>query len=130
MTLDAIGDGVTATGLASASYGMDAGFPPTYPPPGEVLNLRFSNKTTLAWNPEISVGTYDLYWGPLTDLPLNDYGDYFTCGLTSAQATDTSGDPPPGGLFFLVTANNRINEEGTLGKKSDGNPRPNPGLCP
>lgn len=131
MTLDAIGDGINATGLTSSSYGMDAGFPPDYRPPGEVLNLRFSDKTHLAWDPESSVGTYDLYWGPLTDLPSDVYGENIQCHESSAQAADPSGAPPPGGYFFLVTARNRLDEEGTLGRKSDGDPRPNPVLvCP
>ena len=32
MTLDAIGDGLAATGLSSGSYEMDPGFPPAYAP--------------------------------------------------------------------------------------------------
>ena len=33
VAVDSIGDGLALTGMASPSYGMDAGFPPDYRPP-------------------------------------------------------------------------------------------------
>lgn len=123
MTLDAIGDGLSATDLASASYGMDAGFPPDYRPPGEVLNLRFPGKTTLTWKPETSVGSYNLYRGALSALPGN-YGTKVQSGLVSPTATDSQNPDPGQCLIYLVTASNRLNEEGTKGADSDGDPRP------
>jgi hypothetical protein len=51
ITLSSIGDGLAATGVSSASYQMDGGFVPPYPPPGEVLDLQFASKTTFAWDP-------------------------------------------------------------------------------
>lgn len=131
ISFDALGDGILGGRLSSASYKADSGFVSYFPPPGEVLNLRFSNATTMAWTPEQSVGKYDVYWGPLSGLPAGDYGDFASCGLGSNTAADPSGAPPPGtAYFFLVSANNTLNEEGTLGQRSDGTTRANPGLCP
>ena len=123
LTLDSIGDALAASGLASASYGMDAGIPPAYPPPGEVLNLRFPAKTTLTWNPEISVGSYNLYRGDRAALPGN-YGAKVQAGLTAPTATDSQTPSPGQCLIYLVTASNRLDEEGTKGTDSAGNPRP------
>lgn len=123
MTLDCIGDGLTRTGLASASYGMDAGLPPDYRPPGEVLNLRFPAKTVLAWNPEMSVGSYNLYRGTLAALP-GGYGAKVQTGLTAATATDTATPGAGECLIYLVTASNRLSEEGTKGTTSSGSSRP------
>src|SRR5262245_26737580 len=48
--LDAIGDVFAGTGLSSANQHIGAGFVGRYPPPGEVLNVRFTSKTMLTWN--------------------------------------------------------------------------------
>jgi hypothetical protein len=130
VTLDAIGDAIAGGPLASSSYSSDVGLPPSLKPPGEVSSLRFTDKTTLAWHPEGSVGTYRLYRGLLTDLPTS----YGTCqtpgGLTTEQATDAT-TPSPGQCFvYLVTARNRISEEGTMGSTSSGTPIPNTSPCP
>jgi len=128
MTLDAIGDGINATGLSSASYGMDAGFPPDYRPPGEVLNLRWTSKTQFGWNPEPSVGKYNTYRG--------DLGAFTGCGLClhgSLSANSDTDAQVPGagsGYFYLVTAENRISEEGIKGRDSGGTVEPNPTPCP
>jgi hypothetical protein len=130
VTLDAIGDPVAGGPLASASYTSDVGLPPSLKPPGEVLDLLFLDKTTLTWHPESSVGTYRLYRGLLSDLPSN----YGTChtpgGLVTEQSTDTA-TPAAGQCFiYLVSARNRIEEEGTLGSSSSGTPIPNSTPCP
>lgn len=128
MTLDAIGDPVAGYGLSGASYWEDSGFIPFFRPPGEVLNLRFLDPTTVSWNPEPSVGTYDLYWGLTASQPQN-WGNT-SCGLTAASATDPSDTPPSGQVYFyLVSANNNLNEEGTIGTTSGGVNRTNPGTC-
>ena len=130
ITLDAIGDTVAGGPLASTSFSTDVGLPPSVRPPGEVLDVKFSNPTTLTWQPEPSVGTYRLYRGLLSDLPTS-YGICLTPGgLAGEQATD--GDTPsPGQCFiYLVTARNMINEEGTLGDNSAGVPHTNSAPCP
>jgi len=128
MTLDSIGDGISAVGLSSGSYEMDPGFPPTYAPPGEVLNLRFTSKTQFGWNPESSVGAYNTYRGDLGSF--SGYGACWHAGLTVRSDEDTQTPGAGAGYFYIVTAENRINEEGVKGYNSGGIPDPNPVLCP
>lgn len=129
ITLGSIGDGMSAAGMNSPGYRVDGGFGVAYPPPSEVLNLRFVDPTTLTWDPERSVGSYSVYRGLLSDLS-SGYGSCFAEGLMTTQGSD-AGIPAAGqGFFYLVTAENRIAEEGTLGDDSAGDPRPNTAPCP
>jgi hypothetical protein len=128
LTLDAIGDGLAATGLFSGSYGMDSGFPPAYVPPGEVLNLRFTSKTQFGWNPEASVGHYNTYRGALGSF--TGYGSCLHSGMTVTSDEDTQIPGAGTGYFYLVTVENRLNEEGTTGNDSSGTPHSNPNPCP
>ncbi len=129
ITLSSIGDGLSGTGMSSADYQMDGGFVSPYPPPGEVLHLQFTSKTTFGWDPEASVGTYDAYSGLVSGLPAS-YGACLASGLTLTQATDATTPSAGQCFFYLVTAKNRIAEEGTMGHKSDGTPRANGSPCP
>jgi hypothetical protein len=130
VTLDSIGDSVSGGTLSSASYNSLPGFPAAYPPPGEVVTVTFTDKTTLVWTPEGSTGTYNLYRGEITDLP----GNYGACKLPAdiVGETTTDADIPTSGhcYFYLVTAQNRLGEEGTKGTDSEGSPHPNPAPCP
>lgn len=128
--LDAIGDAAARSGLTSASYRMEAGFVVAYPPPGEVANLRFADDTTLMWQPEPSIGSYALYRALLTALSGGSTGDCSQFGLTGITATDAAAPPVGNGFFYLVTARNRLAEEGTKGFDSAGAERPNPVPCP
>jgi len=120
MTLDALGDAAGAVALGSASWRMEAGLTPGYRPPGEVMNLRFDDATTLRWDAEPTAGLYNLYDGD-TCLPP---------ALTQTMTTITA-DPGPGGCFIIqVTAENTLGEEGTRGYKSDHSERLNPTPCP
>jgi len=120
MTLDALGDSAGAVALGSASWRMDAGLSPGYGPPGEVMNLRFDDATTLHWDAKPSAVLYHVYDGDTCVPP------------DLAQTTATiSAIPAPGGLFtYLVTAENTLGEEGTRGYWSDHTERPNPNACP
>ena len=129
ITLSSIGDGLSGPAMSSSSYQMDGGFVPPYPPPGEVLNLRFTSATAFGWDPEVSVGTYDVYKGLVSGLP-SGYGTCLASGLTLTQATDATTPSSGQCFFYLATAKNRLAEEGTMGKKSDGTPRPNGSPCP
>jgi hypothetical protein len=130
VTLDAIGDAVAGGPLAGASYSSDVGLPPSLRPPGEVLNLRFSSTTTLTWAPESSVGSYRLYRGLLSALPASYGACQSPGGLAVEEATDAA-TPSPGQCFiYLVSARNRIEEEGTLGTTSAGAFIPNTSPCP
>ena len=130
ITLDAIGDSVAGRILASASYHMDGSFVMGYPPPGEVHGLYLTDSQTLVWQPEKSIGVYNLYRGLVDDLDGTVYG--FCEEPDIALHTTTDSDPVPvgNGYFYLVTAENRLDEEGTLGTRSTGAERPNTGACP
>lgn len=129
LTFDSIAESASARGLASTSFRMDSGLISSYPPPGETRGLRFTDRTTLSWTPEKSVGTYNLYRDLLGTLPGN-YGSCFQGAITGTTWLD-AGTPPTGtGWFYLVTAENRLAEEGTKGYRSDHTERPNPLPCP
>jgi hypothetical protein len=129
MTLDALGDSVSGTNLASASYSSDAGFAGLFHPPGEVLDLRFTDSTHMAWDPEPSVGFYNLYRGLVSGLS-GGYGSCLSAGLTGESGVDAATPSSGQCFFYLVTAENRIAEEGTLGQTSSGAQRPNTSPCP
>ena len=124
ISLDAIGDAVAATGLSSASFQLDGGFPAGYPPPGEVLNLRLlADAETLEWDAEGSIGSYNLYRDLLSSLTDLGYGGCEQESLTDETTTDTEAVPSGDGYFYLVTAENKLTEEGTKGFHSDATER-------
>jgi len=129
--LDSLGEGVLGTGLTSGSFRMDGGFVAAYPPPAEVLALRFDppGKTSLAWTPERSAGSYNLYRSPVSTLP-GTFGACLQSGVTTASATDAAVPSAGAGAFYLVTVRNRLAEEGTKGFRSNGVERSNGAPCP
>ena len=130
VTTDALGDGIVGTGLTSPSFHADVGFGSAYPPPTEVLNLRFTSVNTLVWNPEKSVGVYNLYRDSLSALSGLGYGQCEQFDLPGETAADTDPLPVSDGFFYLVTAENRRGEEGTKGFDSSDAERPNLSACP
>jgi hypothetical protein len=127
--LDAIGDGATGARPGSASFHLAGGFVGAYPPPGEVRDLTFASSTVLSWDPEKSVGTYDLYRDGSSTFQ-SSFGICLASGLTATSAGD-AGNPPFGSAYFyLVTAKNLLGEEGTKGYESSGAERPNLAPCP
>ncbi len=127
--LDSIGEAVVGVGASSGSFRLDSAFVSAYRPPGETLGLRFSNKTTLVWSPEKSIGKYELYRGLISSLP-GTWGACFGSNLASETTVDTQIPGLGTGYFYLVTARNRLNEEGTKGKRSNGSARTNTNPCP
>ena len=130
ISLEAIGESLVASGPSSSSFQLDGGFVAAYPPPGEVLGLQFLNTTTLEWDPEGSGGLYNLYRGKLNFISNNNYGA--ACHEQGIAATTTNDfDVPPSGtgLYYFVTVENRLAEEGGNGPASDGTER-NSGPCP
>jgi len=129
ITLDAMGDAIAGQNMSGSSYQTDAGFVTWYPPPGEVINLMFTDSTSMTWNFEPSIGLYNVYSGDVTDLSTG-YGSCYQTDLT--VETVTVADLPPAGTcyFYLVTADNRLNEEGTMGFNSVGTKRTNSSPCP
>ena len=129
ISLDAIGDGVVGGGLTSASYELDGGWVSAYPPPGEVVGLRFESPQFLSWDAEMSVGSYHVYKDSFGTLP-GGYGVCFESGITGTSAQDLSTPLPGQGWFYLVTASNRLAEEGSKGTSHGGTQRTNPSPCP
>ncbi len=129
VTLDAVGDSVSGTNLSSASYSNNAGFAALFRPPGEVLDLRFTDSTHMAWDAEPSVGSYNLYRGLVSGLS-GGYGSCLSSGISGEAGVDASTPSAGQCFFYIVTAENRLAEEGTLGRTSSGVQRPNPSPCP
>jgi len=131
LTLDAIGDEATGVGLTSASFRLDGGFIAPYSPPREVRNLQLlADRETIAWSPESSIGSYNLYRELLSHLSGLDYGSCEQDEIEVETTQDAASPPSADGFFYLVTAENRLGEEGTLGRNSGGGERPNNDPCP
>jgi hypothetical protein len=123
ISLDALGEGIASAPLTSSSFILDGGFCTGYPPAGEVDGLAFQDAISLGWNPESSVGTYNLYRDLLGNLPGLAYGICEQEGLDSETVSDTETPPVGEGYFYLVTAENRLAEEGPKGSDSSGTKR-------
>jgi hypothetical protein len=128
--LDSVGESAIATALASASFKMDIGFAAVYPPPAEVQDLRFVDHAGMVWSPEMSVGTYNLYRGIVREIPGSGYGSCIDHDLGTTAGRDDNQPPVGSGWFYLVTASNRLAEEGTKGDRSSGSARTPSVPCP
>lgn len=128
MNLDAIGDAALGTGPASASFRLDGGFVSGYRPPREVTGLRLADALTLVWEAEPSTGDYNLYRGNLGSFTA--YGNCLQSRLVTTTTTDAGSPASRAGYYYLVTAENRLDEEGTKGTNSAGAPRVNAAPCP
>ena len=86
--------------------------------PGDVPNLRWSNKTVVTWGTEPTAVEYHVY---RDTLPTLRYGHFATCqdGLDNNRTDLTFSDPqlPASGQGFsyLITAEDGAGNEGTLG---------------
>jgi hypothetical protein len=131
MTLDALGEGIVALGLASASYELDCGFVSPYLPPREVLDLvLLADDQTLEWSPDRSAGVYHLYRDLLSALSPTNAGACEQPDLPDETTSDGDTTPSGDGYFYLVTAANRLGEEGTRGFKRPAEERPVATPCP
>ena len=130
VSYDAIGAPIVGWGLAGPSFHMDASFGAAYPPPGEVADVRFADGDTLRWDPERSAGRYGVYRDLVSGLPGLAYGQCLQGGLADATVDDPSLPPARNAYFYLVTARNRLGEEGTKGQDSSGGERANDAPCP
>jgi len=130
LTLDSIGESIAGQVLAGVSYQLEGGLASSYPPPGEVHDLELlEDLQTLTWSWEPASTSYNIYRGPLSTLP----GGYGTCavsGVAGASWGDAFLPPPGAGVFYLVTGENRLWQEGTKGHASTGAERANPSPCP
>ena len=130
ISLDSIGETVAITGLSSASWKVDAGFPSGYPPPGEVTGLRFIDVQTLVWDPEKSAGVYNLYRDLISSLAGLGYGTCVQLDLTSETTSDVDVTGLGDGYFYLPTVENTLGEEGIKGLDSLAAERLNLVPCP
>ena len=130
ISLDAIGSAAVHPVLAGSTYRLAGGFVGGYPPPGETRGLRFPDPDTLEWDPEHSAGIYNLYREEFSTLPDLAYGSCEQSGVVGETLDDTELPASGDGFFYLVTAKNRLGEEGTKGRDSAGAWRPNPSACP
>lgn len=128
VTLDALGD-IVRPQLTSTSWSVGSAFVLRYRPPGEVLGLRFVDRDTLQWQPDASVGSYNLYRDLLASLSPANFGNCLQNGLTATSVDDATLPAVAQGFFYLVTADNRLGEQGTLGRGSSGS-RVNNHPCP
>ncbi len=114
---DAIGEGLVAGPLGSASYRLSSGFVHSFPPPGEVQNLIFTDEVTLEWDPQAMAAHYHLYrsgpMGPFTaTLPIADCLPPDVAGTTT---TSTQSPALHQAYFYLVNAVSLTNTEGPKG---------------
>lgn len=130
LSLDSIGEPLARRGLSGPSFRLDGGFTPAYGPPGEVAGVQIlSDGQTLTWSPEPTSMTYNLYSGTLSTLP----GTFGSCAQSQVAATtlvEASMPPPGSGLFFIITGENRLGEEGIKGRSTGDSLRSNPAPCP
>ena len=128
--LESIGEPVIGRALSGVTFRLDGGFVPAYLPPGEVAGLGFlADQQTLTWLREPASTGYNVYSGPIPNLP----GGYGFCAAAQVAGTSWSNAtaPAPGnGELYLVTGVNRLLEEGTKGYASSGAKRGNPAPCP
>ncbi len=129
VTLDAIDEGLAGTALTSASFLMDSGFTASFPPPGEVENLRFISEITMIWDADSSMGDYALYRGTVPGITPG-YGACLLPTPASETATDLTLPTAGQALAYIITSRNRLLEEGTKGFTSAGLPRSNSAPCP
>lgn len=127
--LSSLGEGLLGPALSSASFRVDSGFAQGLRPPREVAGLVFTGPSTLEWDADLAAGTYNLYRDLQSNLAGLGFGQCEQQGLTGTTATD--GDPVPAGdgFFYLVTVENRLDEEGSKGSQSDGSERTG-NVCP
>jgi hypothetical protein len=143
ISLDSIGEGAVAGGMTSASFRMDAGLVGLYQPPLEVAPscgtgagtcLAVSHAASpsiaqLTWPFEPSGGSYNLYRETVPSLAGLAFGACYQQGLTTELAVDADPISVESGFFYLVTAVNRLGEQGTKGFLSNGAERAG-AVCP
>jgi hypothetical protein len=103
--------------------------------PGEVLNLRWDAgpfKDTLLWDAEVSAVEYHVYRLPLNSLGFSLYGtcmDGLDADRTDTELFDDEVPAPGSGLVYLITAEDVLGNEGTMGVATQAE-RSNFAPCP
>jgi len=81
------------------------------------------------WDAEPSAGVYNIYRELMSDLSGTGYGECFAPDVSGTTGTDPGTPPASDGWFYLVTAENRLGEEGTKGWNSGATERQG-NVCP
>lgn len=130
ITFDALGEQVRPAELSGPSFSLNPGLATGYAPPGEVLDLVFSDDGTLDWAAEPSARFYHVYRDTLTNLSDTYAGSCAQQDLSASTTTDPATPAVGTTWFYLVTAENRLGVEGTRGRNASGQERPATGSCP
>ena len=96
----------------------------------EVQSVRFNPGKQMAWDATTGASSYNVYRGNVASGAQFTYNQ--TCaasGLTTTTWTDPT-NPASGALFYYLVTSVSGGTEGTLGKDSSGNSRPNTNACP
>lgn len=98
-------------------------------PPETSLDLHFTDPQTLVWTASPGALTYNLYRGSIVAGGWTYNQTCLAPALPSPVEVDVA--LPPSGLpfYYLVSGRNACGE-GSLGNKSNGQPRPNASPCP
>lgn len=114
-------DGTLTVGTPEVSD-ASAGAPPLQVEPSPLPGML-----RLTWE-TVTGATYNVYRGTLASLAAGVYNHAcLASGLASPVADVARG---PGSFYFLVSAKTAAFGEGSLGRDSAGNLRPNPSPCP
>ena len=128
--LEAIGDTVGFAEPTSPSYGVTPGFVSAFGPASEVLALTFDDATTISWGGQPNATGYNIYSHDLGSLSGTDNGGCLESTVAGNSYLAVGTPAAAEGFFYLVTAINRLAEEGTPGSDSQGTERGNAGACP
>jgi hypothetical protein len=100
--------------------------------PEQVLNVEWDNNFRMVWDAEFSAVEYHIYRDDLANLSYASFGvcrDDLDTNRTDLQLDDLEEPAPEAGFFYLVSAEDSLAEEGTLGYAT-GAERSNYGACP
>jgi hypothetical protein len=106
-----------ASGDTGSLTGFCVRFMPS-PPPGEVPNLRWTDRTTLVWDAAVSATSYDLFRGDPSQLPalLNPTSDSCQRGATLEQRMPGQTESPsPGSFYWYLVRGHDAQGEGPPG---------------
>ncbi len=129
LTIDAIGSPVAHGTMSGASFSAEGGFASSFPPAGEVMDLRFGDAETLLWSAEPSALSYRAYRDDIASLG-GPVGSCLASGIAGTSTTDATVPGVGSGFLYLVTAVNRLAEEGPAGSASNGKSRALASTCP
>jgi len=120
---------IATTGLINTPFTSVVADRALCPPPGEVRNQIWTDKTTMVWDHEPSLGTYNLYRDAISAMP-GGFGACLQSAIATESAIDTALPTVGAGWFYIVTARSNLGQEGTKGFQSSGAERSNPAPCP